>query len=180
MAAGFQERLPHHLPGPQRKRDGHLSRVAADSLAAAVTIVVTIAALRHALSTPLLVLAAVGLGIAAAFFGPVYPPLIRDTVGDSALIQPANALDNIALNCANVAGPAMAGAIYAASGAFGAFGVNAVSFIVAAVASALIRAPRAPAQNEGIESGALLGGLRYLRKHRWLWWLIGLSPSLPD
>jgi DHA3 family tetracycline resistance protein-like MFS transporter len=91
---------------------------------------------------------------------------------EEALSQ-ANSLDQLIRPLAlRLAGPALGGLLVAALGAGWAFGLDAASFAVSIGALVLI-APRPVSRDPSRESrrvgGEIRAGLRYVRRHAWLW-----------
>jgi MFS family permease len=113
-------------------------------------------------------------GTSAAVFMPALVGLIPQTVSAPRL-QEANALLSLTRSVANVAGPALAGVIIAASGSGEAIAVDAGTFAVSALCLARLR-PRAIAE-EAAEPEPFLAGLRAgwheVRSRAWLSWGLG-------
>jgi MFS family permease len=109
-------------------------------------------------------------GAGAAFFGPAFDAIVPDVLPASEL-APANSLDQFVRPIAlRLAGPALGGALIAAIGAGPAFAFDAASFAISMLAllSMRTRAPRRT--GERISVGAdIRTGLRYVRRHVWLW-----------
>jgi MFS family permease len=109
-------------------------------------------------------------GAGAAFFGPAFDAIVPDVLPASELAQ-ANSLDQFVRPIAlRLAGPALGGALISAIGAGPAFAFDAASFAISVLAllSMRTRAPR-PA-GERLSVGAdIRTGLRYVRRHVWLW-----------
>jgi MFS family permease len=109
-----------------------------------------------------------GSGLFQPAFGGIIPLLV-----DGPQLGSANALIGVVRQTAFVVGPALAGAIYGATGSSTIFAVDAASFVVSA--ALLLRArPRAfeRAPSEGIRS-ELASGFRYVTSVPWLWLTIG-------
>lgn len=109
-------------------------------------------------------------GAGAAFFGPAFDAIVPDVLPASELAQ-ANALDQLVRPLAlRLGGPAIGGALIAAIGAGPAFAVDAASFGVSVIALLSMRT-RAPRRSEGPASVGtdIRTGLRYVRRHVWLW-----------
>lgn len=86
----------------------------------------------HHMTLPLFVATAAIFGAASAFFGPASTALIPQTVGKGNL-QAANALIGMTQNVLNVFGPALSGALIAASGTTAwVFVIDAVTFVASA------------------------------------------------
>jgi MFS family permease len=117
------------------------------------------------------VLAAV-YGAATAFFNPAFDAIVPEVLPADALAQ-ANSLDQLLRPLAlRMGGPALGGLIVQFAGNGGAFLFDAASFVVSATAVGVL-ARRAPGSRTARASGSLRGelkaGLRYVRRHSWLW-----------
>lgn len=88
------------------------------------------------------------------------------------LVASAIGLNSVAFNLPSVIGPALAGPLIATVGVAGCFAANAVSFLAVVVAVAFMTdAPPSSSRKESaIES--IRAGLRFLRGHRVLRWII--------
>jgi MFS family permease len=109
-------------------------------------------------------------GAGAAFFGPAFDAIVPDVLPASELAQ-ANSLDQFVRPIAlRLAGPAIGGGLIGAIGAGPAFAVDAASFAISVVAL-LAMNTRAPQRSEApLSVGAdIRTGLRYVRRHTWLW-----------
>jgi MFS family permease len=155
--------------------------LAADSAAAVVTWALCVAAGRHDLSLPLLITAAVALGVVSAFYRPAYSAMNRDLIPEQHF-RAANALLSMSANVSYVAGPALGGVAYGLGGAGWAFGLDAASFTIAVVAMLATRVPRARAgdatQDEQDGNSLwrdLVLGLRYTVSTRWLMLILLVS-----
>jgi MFS family permease len=117
----------------------------------------------------LVVLSAV-YGVSSAVFSPALTGLIPQTVG-AARLQEANALLALTRSLGNVAGPAIAGLIVAASGYGEAIAVDAATFVFSALCLARLQ-PRAlaaaPGAGEERFFAQLRDGWREVRARRWL------------
>jgi MFS family permease len=118
-------------------------------------------------------------GTSAAVFMPALVGLIPQTVSAPRL-QEANALLALTRSVANVAGPAVAGVIIAASGSGEAIAVDAGTFVISALCLARLRT-RAVAE-DAVEPEAepflagLRAGWREVRSRAWLTWgLVAMS-----
>jgi DHA3 family tetracycline resistance protein-like MFS transporter len=117
------------------------------------------------------VVALVGLyGAGAAFFGPAFDAIVPDVLPASELAQ-ANSLDQLVRPMAlRLAGPAVGGALIAAVGAGPAFAFDATSFAISVLALLSMRTRAPQPRDEPVSLGAdIRTGLRYVRRHVWLW-----------
>jgi MFS family permease len=117
-------------------------------------------------------------GMSAAVFMPALVGLIPQTVAAPRL-QEANALLALTRSLANVAGPALAGVIIAASGSGEAIAVDAGTFVVSALCLARLRLGTVP-DAAAVEPEPFLAGLRAgwheVRSRAWLsWGLVAMS-----
>jgi MFS family permease len=117
-------------------------------------------------------------GMSAAVFMPALVGLIPQTVAAPRL-QEANALLALTRSLANVAGPALAGVIIAASGSGQAIAVDAGTFAVSALCLARLRLGTVP-DEAAAEPEPFLAGLRAgwheVRSRAWLsWGLVAMS-----
>jgi MFS family permease len=143
-------------------------------------------ALAHALTLIELDAVAVVYGAATAFFDPASDALVPELLPADVLAQ-ANSLDQLVRPLAlRLAGPALGGALVAVVGSGGAFVLDAVSFLASAgallaigrgratrsahpPANAAASAARAPAPSAAGMTAEIAAGLRYVRRHPWLW-----------
>jgi MFS family permease len=110
----------------------------------------------------MVLLVAVGRGIALSFNLPARQSLISDLVPREMLTS-AIALSQATNNLTRVLGPAIGGILIATVGVAGAFYVNGLSFVAVLFGLAMMRfPPREVRQKTGILT-ELLGGLRYIR-----------------
>jgi DHA3 family tetracycline resistance protein-like MFS transporter len=110
-------------------------------------------------------------GAATAFFDPSSDALVPELLPAELLAQ-ANSLNQLIRPVAlRLAGPALGGGLVAALGAGGAFAVDATSFVISAAALlAMSRTPhRLPPVGEGSTLRQVATGMRYVRRHAWLW-----------
>jgi DHA3 family tetracycline resistance protein-like MFS transporter len=110
-------------------------------------------------------------GAATAFFTPAFEAIVPGIVARSELAQ-ANSLDQFVRPAAlRLVGPALGGWIVAAGGGGVAFAVDALSFVVSTAAVAAIGpAPAgAPPDRASSTGAAIADGLRFVRRHVWLW-----------
>ncbi len=109
-------------------------------------------------------------GAGTAFFSPAFDALVPEVLPAEELAQ-ANALDQFVRPIAlRLAGPALGGVLIDVLGAGSAFALDAASFAVSAGAL-LAMTPgvrRAAEAHEGVASD-IRAGLRYIRRHVWLW-----------
>ena len=110
----------------------------------------------------MVLLVAVGRGIALSFNLPARQSLISDLVPRE-ILSSAIALNQATNNLTRVLGPAIGGLLIASIGVAGAFYVNGFSFLAVLYGLALMRfPPREVRQKQGLLTD-LLGGLRYIR-----------------
>ena len=114
---------------------------------------------------------AVVFGVGQAFQGPAAGAIVPDLVPARLLVQ-ANSLSQVVRQLAMaLLGPAIGGLVVRGFGPGTAFLVDAASFGVAIVTLLALR-PRAPAALRGEASSMrsdILEGLRFVRRHVWLW-----------
>jgi len=118
----------------------------------------------------IVVLAAV-YGTGTGFFAPAFDSIVPELLPSEELGQ-ANSLDQFARPLAlRLAGPALGGVLIAAGGSGFAFAVDAASFLASAGAVLAMTPGRKAARRSGRgQIGAeLAGGIRYVRRHVWLW-----------
>jgi MFS family permease len=110
-------------------------------------------------------------GAGTAFFSPSFDALVPEVLPAGELAQ-ANALDQFVRPIAlRLAGPALGGVLIDVFGAGTAFALDAASFVISAVAL-LAMAPavrRAAPAAGGSVTRDMRDGLRYVRRHVWLW-----------
>jgi MFS family permease len=110
----------------------------------------------------MVLLVAVGRGVAMSFNLPARQSLISDLVPRE-LLSSAIALNQATNNLTRVFGPAIGGLLIASIGVAGAFYVNGFSFLAVLYGLALMRfPPREVRQKQGILTD-LIGGLRYIQ-----------------
>jgi MFS family permease len=118
-----------------------------------------------------LLVAVVFYGAATAFFNPASDALVPQLLPEDALAQ-ANSLDQLIRPLAlRLIGPAAGGLLVGAVGTGWAFGLDAASF-GASIGALLLMAPRRLVGAGGGAprvSGEIRDGLRYVRRHAWLW-----------
>ncbi len=142
----------------------------ADSTRALALAVLAGLAMSGALTLAELVGLAALYGAATAFFDPAFDAVVPEVLDGEALAQ-ANSLDQLIRPLAlRLLGPALGGPVIALIGTGGAFAVDAVSFLVSGLALVAMSSPRqeqdrstAPIRRE------ILAGMRYVRRHAWLW-----------
>jgi MFS family permease len=102
-------------------------------------------------------------GVVDAFFMPARSSILPRVVDDR-LLEPANAMLNVASQIAIIVGPALAGVVVASFGTGWAFAVDAASFAIGLPLIAWLprvtRLPAAAAAKRGI-GGEIVAGLRY-------------------
>ncbi|MCW2967218.1 MAG: transporter [Solirubrobacteraceae bacterium] len=108
-------------------------------------------------------------GAGEAFFGPAFSALIPEIVPAEMLIQ-ANSVEHaIRPLAAQVAGPAIGGAVVAAVGPGGGFLIDAGSFVVSLGCLAAMRVQEVPAPTAAGALREVRAGFAYVRSHTWLW-----------
>jgi MFS family permease len=122
-----------------------------------------------ALTFPLLAILAGLYSAAGAFFTPAFDAIVPSIVLPEHL-PAANSLDQFVRPIAlRLAGPALGGLIVATVGASTAFALDAASFAASTVAILAVRTSlrvESPASSTG---AAITEGLRFVRRHVWLW-----------
>jgi MFS family permease len=131
-------------------------------------------ALFGGLSFVLLVVLVALYSVGTAFFTPAFEAFVPDIVPRADLAA-ANSLDQFVRPLAlRMAGPALGGLLVSSLGTGSAFALDAASFAASAGIILALRTTRsemetAPASN----LKAIAGGLRFVRKHVWLWGTLG-------
>ena len=158
--------------------------VAADAVAATVTLGLALAASAGLSSVRLLMAAALLLGVVSAFYGPAYAALRRDLVATGG-VRATNAWLGVSGNLARMAGPALAGVLFAAGGGAGVFGADAATFAFAVVTTLFIRTrPTADPVTTPVTGPAaqapsivreMVEGLAYTVKTGWMVLVLALS-----
>ena len=120
------------------------------------------------LTFPLLLVIAVGFGLADGFFYPAAGGIVPLVVEPHELPS-ANTLIGVSRQGAFVIGPALAGTIYGLAGSAVVFGFDAMTFLVSAALLVATR-PRSfePEPSEGTFH-AIAEGVRYVVRVPWLW-----------
>jgi DHA3 family tetracycline resistance protein-like MFS transporter len=138
--------------------------------AAAVAIVAVLAVAGWLQLWHIVVLAAV-YGTGTGFFAPAFDAIVPELLPSEELGQ-ANALDQFVRPLTlRLLGPALGGLLIVTAGSGFAFAMDAASFLASA-AAVLAMTPRAGAaeRNRPVRIGAeVADGLRYVRRHVWLW-----------
>jgi DHA3 family tetracycline resistance protein-like MFS transporter len=145
--------------------------IAADVGRAVVVGVLAALDLTGMLGFPTLAVLVALYGAATAFFTPAFEAIVPGIVARSELAQ-ANSLDQFVRPAAlRLVGPALGGWIVAAGGGGVAFAVDALSFIVSTAAVAAIgpAAAGAAVDRSSSTGAAIADGLRFVRRHVWLW-----------
>ena len=122
-----------------------------------------------------LYLAAGALGVAAAFASPAFDALVPQLVPEGQLHQ-ANAIEQFARPATiQLAGPALGGLAVATIGSVGALAFDAATFVFSALCMVRMTSlgPVPSVATSGSASGGIgqdvRQGLRYVRRHVWLW-----------
>jgi MFS family permease len=145
--------------------------LAADSTRAVALGLLAALAITHALTLEGLVAMAALYGAATAFFDPSFDAIVPEVLEAEVLAQ-ANSLDQLIRPMAlRLVGPAIGGPIIALAGTGGAFAFDAATFVLSGLALTVMT------PSSGVHSGApgapmhreILAGMRYVRRHAWLW-----------
>jgi MFS family permease len=106
------------------------------------------------------------LGVAAAFDTPARQSFVVELV-DRADITNAIALNGTMFNTGALAGPALAGIIYALTGPAWCFTINGISYLAVIAALLLMRLEPIPVQTGRVSAlSAIMEGFRYVRSER--------------
>lgn len=114
----------------------------------------------------------VASGVVSALNGPSSSAMTPLTVPVSALSS-AISIRRIASNAAQIVGYGVAGVLVAALGSGWAIAVDAATYAVAATCFAFLRVPPLPPSHRDSMVRELGAGFREVRRHTWLWLLIG-------
>ena len=147
--------------------------IAADILRAVVQAATAALLITGAAQVWMLAALSFAYGLSAASFMPAFMGLIPQVVAPARL-QEANALIALTRSLANVAGPALAGAIIAISGPGQAIAVDAVTFVVSAACLLGLRVAPVRAEPGAVATAGFVGelrdGWREVRTRPWLRW----------
>ena len=148
--------------------------IAADVLRVVVQALTAVLLITGAAQVWMLAALSFAYGLSAASFMPAFMGLIPQVV-PPARLQEANALISLARSLANVAGPALAGAIIAVSGPGEAIAVDAFTFVVSAACLLRLRVDALPARVAAVGApdgflDQLREGWREVRARAWLRW----------
>jgi len=125
--------------------------------------------LAHALTFALLVVLVAFYATGTAFFTPAFESIVPAIVAPGDLAQ-ANALDQFVRPLAfRLAGPALGGVLVGSLGAGSAFALDAASFAASAAAVLAMSPSASPVAATGSTATAVADGLRFVRRHVWLW-----------
>jgi DHA3 family tetracycline resistance protein-like MFS transporter len=141
--------------------------VVANIIAGAVTTALALLAAASGLGFAWLIASAAALGVTNAIYGPAFGAIVADVLPPEHLLD-GNALIKATSSIARIAGPIIAGALFAAGGASFAFGLDALSFAVAAACVALTSVPAARVAFKGTVFGDIKEGLVYATRTPWL------------
>jgi DHA3 family tetracycline resistance protein-like MFS transporter len=143
--------------------------IAADAVRAVAVGLLGVLDLAHLLGFATFAALVAVYGAATAFFTPAFEAYVPGVVAREELAQ-ANSLDQfVRPGALRLLGPALGGWTVAAVGGGGAFALDAVTFAASIGALAAIRPVRGRAA-EGVSTGAAIAdGLRFVRRHAWLW-----------
>jgi MFS family permease len=143
--------------------------IAADAARALIVGLLAALELSGRLDFPAFAVLVACYGAATAFFTPAFEAIVPSIVASEELAQ-ANSLDQFMRPGAlRLVGPALGGWIVASVGSGGAFAVDAVSFAASIAAVAAIRPVAASAVQAPSTGVAIADGLRFVRRHAWLW-----------
>lgn len=119
-----------------------------------------------------LIIMAATFGAADSFFSPASMTIVPELLSADLLVA-GNALGQFSSQLTQgLLGPALGGLVVAAIGTAWSFGFDAASFFVSALCVLLLRSRRRPAPSEQSPMEDARAGLRYVRRHRWLWYSI--------
>jgi MFS family permease len=152
------------------RHDRRRVMLAADSVRGVLLATLAGLSIAGALTLPELIAVAVVYGAATAFFDPASDALVPQLLPLDLLAQ-ANSLDQLIRPLAlRLAGPAVGGLLVGVLGAGWAFGLDAATFAVSA-GTLLAMSPARRAAPEDTRSVAreIGAGLRYVRRHAWIW-----------
>lgn len=145
--------------------------IAGDVIRGVAIAAVGLLSLAGALTMPRLVGLVVVYGAGQAIFGPAFSSIVPTIVPDDLLVQ-ANSLGQFVRPMAwTLVGPVVGGALVAGLGPGWAFITDAGTFVFSAAMIVLIRTRhvRRAAEERGSALADLMEGLRYVRRHTWLW-----------
>jgi len=149
--------------------------LAADSAAALTLLGLAAAASTGRLTFTLLAAAALALGLISAFYSPAYAAMNQDLL-QAGQFRKANAFFTASGNLARLAGPLLAGALYAVGGATTVFAINGASFALAAAAMMLTRpAHRVALPEPQSMRRDLADGITYTKRTSWLLLILAIS-----
>jgi MFS family permease len=150
--------------------DRRLVMLTADGVRGLLLAALAVLAVTGSLRLWQLLVAVIFYGAATAFFNPASDALVPQLLPSDDLAQ-ANSLDQLIRPMAlRLAGPAAGGVLVGAVGTGWAFGLDAASFAVSI--GALVLMSSRPVRGAGEDrrvSGEIRAGLRYVRRHAWLW-----------
>lgn len=131
---------------------------------AAVAVLICITVLADAMSARMLLFLTFANGIGLAMRMPVFAAIVPSLV-PRAHLQPAIALNGVAMNASRIVGPVIAGALLASAGSVYVFALNAVLSVVAGFVILRWRHEPAPSALPGERFlGAIRVGLQYVRQ----------------
>lgn len=138
-----------------------------DVVAGLVVAALALASYLDATSTAMFAAAAFCLGLVTAFFDPAYRPLYRNIL-DVEDQQAAAAVVSSTQNATQIAGPLLAGLLFATGGATVSFAVNAATFLFSAACTAFVAIPKGSVGYSGTLFQDVRSGLRYVTRTGWL------------
>lgn len=168
MAAGF---IPRSLLSPFAgvlvdRMNRKWLLVTMDFIRGLAVVVVTVAAFGGWLTIPVIIAAAIVIGLCAAFFDPTVSSTIPSISSKEHLVQ-VNSLFAVNQTGAGIVGNAMGGVLFAALGAPLLFLFNGVSYLISAFSELFISVP--PVEQEAGEFHFFTDmkeGFRFIRAHR--------------
>jgi DHA3 family tetracycline resistance protein-like MFS transporter len=149
--------------------DRRVVMVCSDVVRALVVGGIAALAFAHALDFVALAALTAVYGAATAFFTPAFESSVPCIVPEHDLAQ-ANSLDQFVRPAAlRLVGPALGGWLVSALGADVAFALDAATFVASAAAIASLRPIRSGGVAPESTRTAIADGLRFVRRHVWLW-----------
>jgi len=143
--------------------------IATDLVRAALLLMLSVAVIEHAISLPLLILAAIGIALATAAFEPALQAILPVIVAEPDLRHATNGLFDATKRLARILGPSLIALINGFLGPDQFFIVTAIAFLLSAAAigwvTHLVDEPREPRGLHGMAAviDGVLGGLRGIK-----------------
>lgn len=142
-----------------------------DLVRAALLLMLSVAAMLHAMSLPLLILAAIGIALATAAFEPALQAILPVIVREPDLRHATNGLFDATKRLARILGPSLIALINGLLGPDQFFIVTAIAFLLSAgvirLVTRLVDEPMALRSLHGMAAAidGVLGGLRSIKGH---------------